>query len=68
MRHLVSQFRRIWHDTGQNDKIFAYQEYKLNEALARLHDATNEVVKWSTRLQDLLTLKEKPSSSDPSIH
>lgn len=66
MNHLVSQFRRMWNDDGRNDKIFAYQEHKLKNALIKLKDATDEVVKQSRLLQDLLTLKDKPA--EDQIH
>lgn len=60
MKHVVSQFRRIWNDNGRNDKVFAYQQYKLKNALRTLKDATDEVIRQSTRLQDLLTDKAPP--------
>jgi hypothetical protein len=44
----------MWNDDGRNDKAFHYEESKLKAALARVKDATDEVIKQSTRLQYLL--------------
>lgn len=54
MKHIAAQFRRFLYDDGRSDKIFAYQEYKLKEALKRLKDSTEQVVRASQQLQACL--------------
>lgn len=54
MKHVVNQFRRIWNDDGKQDKIFSYQQSRLKNALQVLKEATDEMIRQSTRLQDLL--------------
>lgn len=68
MRHIVNQFKRMWNDDGRNDKAFYYQEYKLKEALAKLKNATDEVIKQSTRLQYLLGGTSFSKPSDDTRH
>ncbi len=68
MRHIVNQFKRIWNDDGKNDKVFHYQEYKLKAALAKVKDATDEVIKQSTRLQYLLGGSSFSEPSDRTRH
>lgn len=58
MKHIVNQFRRIWNDDGKPDKIFSYQQYRLKNALQVLKEATDEMIRQSTRLQDLLADRE----------
>lgn len=68
MRHIVNQFKRMWNDDGKNDKVFHYQEYKLKAALAKVKDATDEVIKQSTRLQYLLGASSFSKPSDDTRH
>lgn len=50
----IKQFQRMLNDDGRDDKVFGHQEYKLKEAVARLKNATEEVIRASSTLSDLL--------------
>jgi arginyl-tRNA synthetase len=54
MNAIVNQFRRIYSDYGQNDKDFTDQETKLREARTKLANATQELIKSSMRLNDVV--------------
>ena len=62
---IANQFSRLATDYGQNDKSFYHQEYKLKEAVAKLKDATDEVIRASNRLQMSLIEKAPPTSIGP---
>lgn len=54
MNAILSQFRRIYSDRGQDDKDFSEQEERLRAANAKLAEATQELVKASVNLNDVL--------------
>ena len=57
---VANQFSRMATDDGRHDKVFYYQEYKLKAAVAKLQDATDEVIRASTRLQMSLLERQPP--------
>lgn len=54
---VINQFKRIRNDHGQNDKTFEEQESRLKEALANLKIATDNLIRASQALSDILILK-----------
>lgn len=54
MNAILSQFRRIYSDHGQNDKDFSVQEERLRAANAKLAAATKALVRASVHLNDVL--------------
>lgn len=62
---VANQFNRMVDDDGRHDKIFYYQEWKLKAAVDKLKDATDEVIRASTRLQ--MSLMER-SPPDQQMH
>jgi hypothetical protein len=51
---MLNQFKRLWGDSGQNDKDFAPQETQLRQALTELKRSADNLSKASTVLLDLL--------------
>lgn len=62
---VANQFSRMIDDDGRHDKVFYYQEHKLKEAIIKLKDATDEVVRASNRLQMSLMERTPP---DQQLH
>lgn len=63
MLSVLNQFKRLYNDKGQNDKNFELQEGRLRKALTDLKNATNEVIRASQNLNDvLLANKARPPS------
>lgn len=62
MLNVINQFRRIYTDDGRNDRSFAVDEFKLRASLMRLKKATEEVIKASQTLHDLLLDKQPPEA------
>lgn len=54
MKAILSQFRRIYSDYGQNDMDFSGQEERLRLANLKLADATRALVRSSVYLNDVL--------------
>ena len=54
MRAILSQFRRIYADHGAGDKDFSGQERRLREANAKLMQASDDLVRSSVHLNDVL--------------
>lgn len=54
MNAILSQFRRIYSDYGQNDKDFSGQEERLRLANLKLANATKELVRSSINLNDVI--------------
>lgn len=50
----LNQFRRIYADYGKNDKDFTEQETRLREARLKLANATQDLVRSSVRLNDVV--------------
>lgn len=67
MNAILSQFRRIYSDNGQNDKDFSGQEERLRRANLKLANATNELVRSSVNLNDVI-LANGFSLDKDSIH
>ncbi len=55
MLTIIKQMKRIISDNGQNDKSFYDDEYRLKIALARVAEASQEVVAASQKLTYLLS-------------
>lgn len=51
---MLNQLRRIWNDTGSNDKDFTPQEEKLKNALTHLKEAADSLSKASSVLIDVI--------------
>jgi hypothetical protein len=51
---MLNQIRRIWSDTGKDDKDFSAEDLKLKQALLELKSATETVSKAAATLLDLL--------------
>lgn len=54
MNAILSQFRRIYADHGQNDIDFSAQEAKLRAANLKVANAAKELVRSSVYLNDVL--------------
>jgi len=54
MNSVLKQFRRIYSDFGKNDKDFSIQEEKLRQAQNRLIQATEDLVRSSQTLNDVM--------------
>jgi hypothetical protein len=54
MNAILSQLRRLYDDYGQNDRDFTEQETKLHEARLKLANATQDLVRSSMRLNDVV--------------
>lgn len=57
MLAVINQFRRIRNDDGRNDKTFADQERRLKVALDNLKVATDNLIRASQALTDILIMK-----------
>lgn len=64
MNAILSQFRRIYSDHGQNDKDFSEQEERLRVANLKLLNATQELVRSSMRLNDVALEHGLPVKGD----
>lgn len=62
MLSVINQFRRIYNDDGRNDRSFIIDEFKLRASLERLKNATDELIKASRTLSDLLIDKHPPGA------
>jgi hypothetical protein len=62
MLNVINQFRRIYSDDGRNDKSFDIDEARLRRSLTNLKNATEELIKASQTLHDLLLDKERPGA------
>lgn len=62
MLNVLNQFRRIYNDDGRNDKSFIIDEFKLRASLERLKNATDELIRASRTLNDLLIDKHPPGA------
>jgi hypothetical protein len=62
MLNVLNQFKRIYNDDGRHDKSFAIDEFKLRASLARLKSATEELIKASQTLSDLLLDRQPPTT------
>ena len=60
MLNVLNQFRRIYSDDGRNDKTFVVEEYKLRASISRLKKATDELIRASQTLSDLLLDSQEP--------
>lgn len=58
MLAVINQFKRIRNDDGRNDKDFTLQETRLKVALEELRLATNNLIRASQALSDILMLKK----------
>lgn len=67
MNAILSQFKRIYSDHGQNDMDFAEQEERLRLANLKLLDATKALIRSSVNLNDVL-LANGFSLEKNSIH
>lgn len=54
---MFNQIRRIWADTGSNDKDFSPQEEKLKVALEHLKEASTQMSKAADLLLHVLQTK-----------
>lgn len=54
---MFNQIRRIWADTGTNDKDFTPQELKLKDALKHLKDSADSLSKASELLLHVIETK-----------
>jgi hypothetical protein len=54
MNSVLKQFRRIYSDFGKDDKDFSIQEEKLRQAQNRLIQATEDLVRSSQILNDVM--------------
>lgn len=54
---VINQFKRIRDDDGRNDKSFDDQEERLRLALGKLKVATDNLIRASQNLSDILTLR-----------
>lgn len=54
---MFNQLRRIWADTGSNDKDFTPQELKLKDALKHLKDSADSLSKASELLLHVIETK-----------
>lgn len=54
MLNIINQFKRIYSDDGRNDVRFDVQESRLRKALEELKHATDEVIRASQMLSDVL--------------
>ena len=51
---MLNQLRRIWNDTGKDDKDFTPQEERLKSALTHLKEAADSLSKASSVLIDVI--------------
>lgn len=58
MLAVINQFKRIRNDDGRNDKDFRPQEARLKVALQELKVATENLIRASQALSDILMLKK----------
>ena len=54
---MFNQIRRIWSDTGSNDRDFTPQEKKLKDALLHLQQAADSLSRASETLLDVINSK-----------
>lgn len=54
MLSVLNQFKRLYNDKGQNDKNFNVQESRYREALSNLKAATDNLIRTSQTLSDVL--------------
>ena len=57
MYAVINQFKRIRNDDGRNDKRFDLQEARLKVALENLKKATDDLIRASQALTDILIMK-----------
>lgn len=55
MQTIIKQIKRIISDDGRNDRSFYDQEYRLRDALNKVNEASEEVVKAAEKLSYLLS-------------
>lgn len=60
MLNVLNQFRRIYNDDGRNDKSFEIDEARLRRSLLNLKRATEQLIRASQTLHDLL-VENKPT-------
>jgi hypothetical protein len=58
MLAVINQFKRILNDDGRDDKDFTIQETRLKVALEELRLATNNLIRASQTLSDVLMLNK----------
>jgi len=51
---IFNQFRRIYSDFGKDDKDFSGQEEKLRQAQIRLTQATEDLIRSSQNMNDVM--------------
>lgn len=56
MLAVINQFKRIRNDDGRNDKSFVDQERRLKVALDKLKVASDDLIRASQALTDILIL------------
>ena len=54
---MFNQIRRIWADTGSDNRDFSPQEQKLKDALVHLQEAADSLSKASKTLLDVINSK-----------
>ena len=60
---MINQIRRIWADTGMDDKDFSVQESQLRAALEHLRDAAHSLGRASEMLLDVIHAKAPPATA-----